>query len=121
MDNNSRIRLTNNGLAYVFQEAVLATTSGSNLEHNKLVGQISIIMRVLTNRDLDFLSQFNNINEGDTVNDFDTTSFKKMLLDNLNTAGKEIFKGKMKGQLPLKHFFGFCKTFKKVTKILASI
>ena len=33
-DNNSRIRLTNNGLAYVFQEAVLATTSGSNLEDN---------------------------------------------------------------------------------------
>ena len=27
---NSRIRLTNNGLAYVFQEALLATTSGSN-------------------------------------------------------------------------------------------
>ena len=27
-DNNSRIRLTNNGLAYVFQEAVLATISG---------------------------------------------------------------------------------------------
>ena len=25
-DNNSRVRLTNNGLAYVFQEAVLATT-----------------------------------------------------------------------------------------------
>ena len=33
-DNNSRIRLTNNGLAYVFQEAVLAITSGSNVEHN---------------------------------------------------------------------------------------
>ena len=46
-DNNSRIRLTNNGLAYVFQEAVLATTSGSNLEHNKFVGQTSTIMRVL--------------------------------------------------------------------------
>ena len=47
-DDNSRIRLTNNGLAYVFQEAVLATTSGSNLEHNKFVGQISTMMRVLT-------------------------------------------------------------------------
>ena len=32
--NNRRIRLTNNGLAYVFQEAVLATKSGSNLKHN---------------------------------------------------------------------------------------
>ena len=27
-DNDNRIRLTNNGLAYVFQETVLATTSG---------------------------------------------------------------------------------------------
>ena len=43
-DDNSRIRLTNNGLAYAFQEAVLATTSGSNLEQNKFVGQISTIM-----------------------------------------------------------------------------
>ena len=38
-DDNSRIRLTNNGLAYVFQEVVVATTSVSNLEHNKYVGQ----------------------------------------------------------------------------------
>ena len=29
-DNNSRIGLTNDGLAYVFRKAVLATTSGSN-------------------------------------------------------------------------------------------
>ena len=53
-DNESRIRLTNNGLAYVFHEAVLATTSGSNLEHNKFVSQISTIMRVLTSKDGDF-------------------------------------------------------------------
>ena len=52
-DNNSRIRLTNNGLAYAFQEAVLATTSGSNLEHNKFVGKISTIMRVLIIKDGD--------------------------------------------------------------------
>ena len=50
-DNNGGIRLSNKGLAYVFQEAVLATTSGSNLEHNKNVGQISTIMRVLTSKD----------------------------------------------------------------------
>ena len=56
-DNNSRIRLTNNGLAYVFQEAVLATTSGSNLEHNKFVGLISTITRVLASKDGELLSQ----------------------------------------------------------------
>ena len=45
-DNDSRKRLTSNGFAYVFQEAVLATTSGSNLEHKKFLGQTSTIMRV---------------------------------------------------------------------------
>ena len=69
-DNTSRIRLTNNGLAYVFQEAVLATTSGSNLEHNKFVGQ----MRVLTSKVGDLLSQFDNIKDGNTDADFDSTS-----------------------------------------------
>ena len=79
-DDNSRIRLTNNGLAYVFQEAVLATTSGSNVEDNEFVAQISTIMRVLTNKDGDLLSQFENINEGNTDVDFDSTSSKKCAL-----------------------------------------
>ena len=79
-DDNSRIRLTNNGLAYAFQEAVLATTSGSNLEHNKFVGQISTIMRVLTSKDGDLLSQFDNVNESNTDDDFDSTSLKKCSL-----------------------------------------
>ena len=74
---DDRIRLTNNGLAYVFQEAVLATTSGSNLENNKFVGQISTIMRALTSKDGDLLSQFDNINEGNTNDDLDSTSLKK--------------------------------------------
>ena len=76
-DNNSRIKLTNNGLAYVFQEAFLATTSGSNLEYNKFVGQVSTIMRVLISKDVDLLSQFDNINEGNTDADFKSTSLKK--------------------------------------------
>ena len=117
-DDNSRIRLTNNGLAYVFREAVLATASGSNLEHNKFLGQISTVMRVLTSKDGDLLSQFDINNEGNTDYDFDSTSLKKMLIDNHNIAGQEVKKGKIKGQLPLEHIFGFCKTFKKVTKTL---
>ena len=79
-NNNSRIRLTNNGLAYVFQEVVLSTTSGSNLEHNKFVGQISTIMRILTSKDGDLLSQFDNINEGYTDDGLDSTSLKKCSL-----------------------------------------
>ena len=117
-DNNSRIRLTNTGLAYVFQEAILANTSGSNLEHNKFVGQISTIMRVLTSKDGDLLSKFDNNIESHTDDDFDSTSFKKMLIDNHNIAGQEVNKGKIKGQLPLEHFFGICKAFKKVAKNL---
>ena len=38
-----------------------------------------------------------------------------MLKDNQPTP---VNKGKIKSQLPLEHIFGFCKTFKKVTKNL---
>ena len=38
-----------------------------------------------------------------------------MLITNHEAANR----GKIKGQLPLEHIFGFCKTFKKVTKNLA--
>ena len=93
-------------------------TSGSDLEHNKYVGQVSTIMRVLSSKDGDLLSQFDNINEGNGDADFDSTSLKKMLIDNHNIAGQEVNKGKIKGQLPLEHIFGFRKSFKKVTKNL---
>ena len=63
-DDNA-IRLTNNALVSVFKEARLATTSGSDLEHNKFVGQISTIMRYLTSKDEDLLSQFDKINEAE--------------------------------------------------------
>ena len=93
-DNNIRIRLTNNGLAYIFQEAVLPTTSGSNLEHIKFVGQISTIARVLTGKDGDLLSQFDKFNEGNTNDDFDSTSLKKC---------SKIIKQKMPIKVKLKH------------------
>ena len=123
-DNNDPIRLTTNAFGYVFKEARLGATSGSYLEHNNFVGQISTIMRALTSKDGDLLSQFDNINEkvvlnnNGTQNDANTTeiirntSLKKMLIDNHNNVGQEVNKGKIKGQLPLEHIFGFCKTFK---------
>ena len=52
-DNNDAIRLTNNGFSYVFKEARLSTTAGSDLENNKFVGQVSTVMRTLTSRDGD--------------------------------------------------------------------
>ena len=103
--NNSRIRLTNNAFAYCFKEARLGVTSGGDLEHNKYVGQVSTIMRVLFSKDSDLLSQFDNINEGNGDADFDSTSLKKMLIDNHNGPGQEVNKGKIRGQLPLENIF----------------
>ena len=72
-------------------------------------------MRVLTSKEEDSLSHFDNINEGKTNADFDSTSLKKMLIDNQAT---DTDKGKTKAQLPLDYIFEFLKTFKKVTKNL---
>ena len=41
-----------------------------------------------------------------------------MLIDSHDIVGQEVNKGKIKGQLALENIFGFCKTFKKVTKNL---
>ena len=57
------VRLVNNGFAFCFKEARLGTTIGSDIEHNKFCGQVSTIMRAISNKDGDLLSQFDNINE----------------------------------------------------------
>ena len=117
------VRLVNNGFAYCFKEARLGTTIGSDIEINKFCGQISTIMRAISNKDGDLLSQFDNINENDIpileqlanlpvqIRD---TLHQKMLINNHTDANK----GKIKGYLFLEDIFGFCKTFKKVTKNL---
>ena len=89
--------MTNNALAYCFKEASLGISSGSDLEHNKYVGPISTIVRVLTSKDGDLLAQFDNINEGNGNADFDCTSLKQMLINNHDLANK----GKIRGQLAL--------------------
>ena len=117
--NDAAIRLTNNGLAYAFQEARLSTST-TDLEHNKYCGQISTIMRLVFSRDGDLLSQFDNINEeigaddNATSDNIRSTSLHKMLITNHEPVNR----GKIKSHLPLEHKFGFCKTFKKVTKNL---
>ena len=73
-------------------------------------------MRVLTSKDGDLLSQFDNITEGNTNDDFDSTSLKKMLIDSHKNYAD---RGKIKAQLPLEYVFGFCKSFKKKQKISA--
>ena len=58
-------------------------------------------MSVLTSKDGDLLSQFNNINEGNEDAVFSSTSLKRMLMNNRDLGNK----GKIKGQLPLEHIF----------------
>ena len=79
-------------------------------------------MRVISNKDGDLLSQFDNINEydipifekfADLPPQIRSTPHQKMLMNNHTDANK----GKTKGYLYLKDIFGFGKTFKKVTKI----
>ena len=59
------IRLVNNVSAFCFKEARLSTSINGDFEHNKLCGQVSTKMKVISNKDVDFLSQFDNINETD--------------------------------------------------------
>ena len=118
-NNDAAIRLTKNGFAYVFQEARLSTST-ADLEYNKYVAQISIIMKVVSGRDGDLLSQFDNINEelgvdeAATSDNIRSTSLHEMIIQNHEAANR----GRIKGNLPLEHIFGFCKISKKVTKNL---
>ena len=80
-------------------------------------------MRAVSNEDGDLLSQFDNINEydipilerlADIPPQIRATPHRKMLIDNHTDANKS----KIKRYLYLEDIFGFCKTFKKVTKNL---
>ena len=110
--NASAIRLVNNGFAFCFKEATLATTGGMEIEVNKYVGPVSTIMRMITSKDGDLSSYFDK--NGESVIDNDNP-LKKILINN---HAVEVNKGKVKGQLALEHIFGFCRTFKKITKNL---
>ena len=108
--NGDAIRLVNNAFAYCFREAHLSTTEVSDIEHNNYCSQVSTIMRALTSKSGDLLSNFDKINELKT--EIENTSLKQHLINNHNVAAKKI---KIKGQLRLEHSFGFCITFRKIT------
>ena len=112
----------NNGYAFCFKEARLSSTFGSDFEHNKFCGQISTIMKVISNKNDDLLSHFGKIKGNDIPllerladlpPQIRSTPHQKLLIDNYTDPDK----GKIKGYLYLKDIFGFCKTFRKVTKI----
>ena len=80
-------------------------------------------MRVISNKDGDLLSQFDNINENDIpilsrIADLPTqvqsTPHRRKLINNHTDANK----GKIKGYSFLEVTFVFCKSFRKVTKNL---
>ena len=110
--NASVIRLVNNAFAFCFKEASITTTGGMDIEVNKYVGPVSSIMRMLTSKDGDLSSYFDK--NGESVLDNDNP-LKKILINN---HAADANKGRIKGQLALEHIFGFCKTFKKITKNL---
>ena len=51
--------------AFRFKKSRLSTTLGSDIETNKFCGQVSTIMKVISNEDDDLSSQFGKINEND--------------------------------------------------------
>ena len=117
------IRLVNNGYAFCLKEARLSITVGSDIEHNKFCGQVSTIMKIISNKDDALLSQFGNINEkviplherlNNSPPQIRSTPHQKMLKDNHIDANK----GKIERYLFLEDNFGFCKSFKKVKKNL---
>ena len=54
--NEDPIRLVNDGFEFCFKEARLSTLIGSDIEHNKVCCQIITIMKVISNRDCDYLN-----------------------------------------------------------------
>ena len=106
----SAIRLIKNAFAYCFTQATLSTTGGMDLEDIKYVGQVSTIMRLLTSKDSDLSSYFDKGGESVINND---NPLKKTLNNN---HAQEVNKGKIRGHMALEHIFGFCKTFRKITK-----
>ena len=112
---NAEIRLVNNAFAYCFKGGVISTTGGIEIEYVIFLGQVSTIMRSLTSKDGVLISHFDKFNDKGTNASINDTSLKQILIDN---HSEPVNRGKLKGQLPLLHLFGFCKTFKEITKNL---
>ena len=71
-------------------------------------------MRVLTSKEGDLMSFFDKTDE--TEVGINKTTMNFLLINNHISVGNEANKGKIVGQLPFENIFGFCKTFKKITK-----
>ena len=106
----NEIRLLNNAFAYTFHDARISISSGVEIEQNKNVGLTSTIMRLVRQKDGDFFTYFDIIDESE--DGIDNSSLKKILNNNQTDANIEL----MRGHLPLENVFGFCRSFKKISK-----
>ena len=68
-------------------------------------------MGVLTSKEGDISSHCDKSNESQA--ETSNTSLKHLLVNNHDIAGK---KSEFRGQLPIEHIFGFCQTFRKITR-----
>ena len=107
---NDVIRLINNAFAYTIHDARISSSAGVEIEQNKYVGPISTIMRIVTHKDGDLSTYFDIIDESE--GEINNTSLKQILVDNHTEANQ----GLIRGHLSLEHIFGFCRSFKKITK-----
>ena len=78
------------------------TTIGSDIEQNKVCGQISTIVKVISCKDGDLLFQFDNINKivipnlsriTNLPSQISSTPHQRMLIDNHIDANKDKIKG----------------------------
>ena len=98
--------------AFAFSIATFSTTVDEKKEIKKFCGNFSTNMRLLTHKDQDVLPHFDEIDESQIR--LKGSSLNQVLIDNHDQVGD---RGKTKGQLLLERLFGFCKTFKIVTRI----
>ena len=102
------IRLVNNAFAYTIHDGRIASSAGVEIEQNKYVGPISTIMT--TQNDGDLSTYFDIVDESE--GEINNTSLRQILIDNHTEANR----GLLRGHLPLEYIFGFCRSFKKITK-----
>ena len=95
-----KIRLVNNAFAYTIHCARISTSSGTEIEQNKVVGPVSTIMRLVPLKDGDLTTYFDKIDE--TENGIDKSSLKQKL----NNKHTEANRGIIRGNLTLEYIFG---------------
>ena len=92
--------MVKNAFDYAFFIATLPTTGGEEIEVNNHCGDISTIMRILTNKDGHLLSYSDKI--GESQNGNKGSSLNQILIDNHEQVAN---RGKIKGQLSLEQTF----------------